>query len=501
MAIVVEGFSESNKIPMFAGQTVFGAGRGSFGAASMKVLYCGLKTSAGTLTPDVSVTEFFSPEEADALGGVGSEVARMARKGMLTKGVRHFMCAPTAAVGAAAATATLTVTGTFSTAGTLKLWIAGDLIEVNFSTSVTTVTLAAAAIVAATNAITQLPVTAGNLAGVVTFTHKNPGIRGNMLLLAQETTLVPSGMVSTIAGGTAIQANQLVPFSGGTGTEPLATMLAALDTRSFDRRAFAQNDATSLADIETQTDTKAGALVGILEHNVVGSTTTYSATVSLAQTTLNDQRFEMKWLLHGETPAGEMAAAHAADRASREATNPNRSYDGRVVQGVKGQRFASSRPNTATQQSALDSGVSVCTTLDSGEVVSVRAITTRSLNGSEPDYKTLDVGDATTPDYSRNRAKFVWSTEFLPENEYVQDDPGDGDPTPPSGVAYPRLWNARWLEELRAMEREKIITAVSDHLPESEFNANAKRIMTSSDIVPMPIQHQLGFVSRQLNQA
>jgi phage tail sheath gpL-like len=498
MAILVEGFSQSNKVPGFYGQTIFGAGRAAYGAATMKVLVVGLKTSAGSMTADVDVKRVSTPEEADGYGGPGAEVSRGTRKALLTRGIEVWMAAPTAAVGAAAATATITVTGTWSTAGTLLLWIAGDLVEVNFSTSITTVTQAAAAIVARINANTQLPVTAANTAGEVTLTHKNPGIRGNQLLLAQDQTLRPSGMSIAIAGGTAIQANQLVPFTGGTGTEPLATLLAALHPLKFDRIAFAQNDATSLADIEAQIDDKAGPLVGRLEHVIVGSTGTLSATTSLAQTTLNDQRFEMKWLLHGETPANEMAASWAAYRASRESPNPNRGYDGHVIPGVRGQRFASSRPSVPNQQSALDNGVSVCTTNDAGEVITIRAITTRSLNGSDPDYKTLDTAQALVPDYYRDRMKFIWNNEFLRDNEWVQDDPGPDDPLPPAGVGHPSLWNSRVSEELERMRQERIITNLADHPPVSEWDDVAKRIMTSSDVEPLPINHQIGFLARQI---
>jgi len=498
--IVVEGFSDSYKVPGFYGQTVFGAGRSAFATGAMKVLVVGLKhPSLGTIVPDSEVKEVFSLDEADAVAGSGGEAARMMRKAMRTRGPRYFIACPLAAVGAAAATSTITIAGSWALAGTVNFYVGGDLVEVNFTTTSVTVTLAAEAIVAVVNANLQLPVTAANTAGVVTLTHKNPGIRGNALFLRQDSVLRPSGMTVAIAGGTPILANVQVPFTGGTGVEPLALMLATLHPLKFDRIAWAQNDSASLLDIEAQIDDKAGPLVGRLEHSVVGFTGTLAATTSLAQTTLNDQRFEAKWSQHAETPAGEIAASWAAYRAMMEATNPNRNLDGHVVPGCKGAPLAASRPSTPVQQAALDNGVSVCTTNEAGEIVTIRAITTRSLNGSEPDYKTLDVGQATTADYWRDRMKFIWITEYLVANEYVQDNPADGDPTPPAGIGFPRHWNSRVFEELIRMQDERILTAVRQFPPVSEWNATAKRIMTSSDIFPLPTQHQLGFVSRQLN--
>jgi hypothetical protein len=160
-----------------------------------------------------------------------------------------------------------------------------------------------------------------------------------------------------------------------------------------------------------------------------------------------------------------------------------------------------SRPNAATQQSALDNGVSVCTTTDAGELVTVRAITSRSLNGSEPDYKTLDVGQATTADYTRDRLKFVYITEWRVANEYVQDNPAEGEPQPKAGIGTPRLWDSRVMEELLRMESESIIGAVRQNPPQSDWNDTAKRIMTVVDVYPLPTNHQIGVNVRQLNSA
>lgn len=500
--IVVEGFPESYKVPGFYGETQFGRGRSSYGGATLKVLVVGLKhPSRGSIAVDSEVKEFFSEDECDALGGAGGEAARMGRKALKTKGARYFMACPTAAVGAAAATATITITGTWSVAGTLRFWIGGDLVEVNIPVTATTVTAVALLIVAAVNANQQLPVTASNSSGVVTLTHNNPGVRGTALFLRQDQSLRPSGMTSTIAGGTAIQTNVMVPFTGGTGVESLTALLATLAPQKFDRIAWAHNDATSMADIEALCDDKAGPLVGLLEHNVIAHTGAISPATSIAQTTLNDQRFEMKWAQAAETPAGEIAASWASWRAMKESTNPNRNFDGDIVPGCKGQPIASTRPIASVQQAALDNGVSVCTTNEAGELVTIRAITTRSLNGSEPDYKTLDVGDAVTADYWRDRMKFIWATEFRVENEHLQDDPAEGEDLPPAGVGYPRLWNGRVVEELVRMQKEKILAKVKQLPPESKWNDNAKRIMTSSDILPLAKNHQLGFISRQLNAA
>jgi phage tail sheath gpL-like len=501
MAIVIDGFPDSYKVPGFYGQTKYGQSAGSLGAAALRLLVVGLKTAAGSMVADQDVVQVFSPEDCDTYAGAGSELGRMGQIAMLYKGIKVFLAAPSAAGGAAAATATITIAGAWSAiAGTLKFWIGGVLVEVGVTATMTTATLVADAITATVNANARLPVTAANVAGVVTLTHKNVGIRGNQLLLAQDSTGKPAGMTSTIAGGTALYANLMLPFSGGTGTDSQTALLAVLNPLRFDRIVVAANDSTSAAAWETQIDDKAGPLEGRMEHCALGLCGTLAAATSIAQTTLNDHRFQLVWMRNGETPPGEVAASMAALRVYSENPNPNKGYDGVKLLGVKGHRYAGDRPNASTQQAALDAGVTPITTNDEGDAIIVRAVTTRSLDGALPDYKTLDTAEAIVPDYARDRFRLRYAT-FVQNNPYVRDDPSPKEKSLPSGVAHPRLWQSELTDEMQKMEAELILTSVADNPPHAEWNAAGKRIMSVADVVPLPIQHQIGVVIRQLNAA
>lgn len=499
MTLVITGFSTADKVPGFAGETVFGAGRVQLGTIPLTLLVVGLKSSSGSMVADSDILDCTSEDDANTKAGPGSELARMCYVALRIPGIRIKIAAPSAAGGAVAASGTITIAGSWSSSGEGKWWIGGELVSVALNSTHTTTT-AAQAIRDAINANTKLPVTASSALGVVTITAKCASVRGNDYILHQDTSGLPSGMTSTLAGGASVTGGG-VKLSGGSGTETMTTLLTALFPGRYHRIAFAQNDATSAAAWETQLDTKAGYAEGRMEHACLAHNGTSGAATTLGQTTLNNPRFSLAWLLNSESHPSEIAAAYAALRTQLEQDNPNRNYDGRVLDGIKPQRASADWASRATQVTCLDNSVTPLITTEDGTVAIVRAITTKSRNGSDADYRTLDVGQATTPDYVRDRLRLLWTTQVQPDNEYVTDDPSDGEPDPPAGVITPSRWNAMVTSELFAMQAERILTQVATNLPASEWNATAARIMTACPTVPLPLNHQVGVSVRQLNVA
>lgn len=502
MAITLTGYSDSDKVPGYYSERIFGAGPINIRTISLIMLVCGLKSSAGSITTNVDVVDIASVTEANAYFGQGSEGARMCAAAIReAQGYRLMGCAPTDA-GGDPATATVTFTTSASSNGTWRYYIAGTKIEVSV-TSGDTVTTQAAALVTAVGKLPDLPVTATNLSGVVTLTVKHDGIRGNQWIIYQDISSKPGGTTSALAGGSAVTSSGNVSgifFSAGTGTETLTTMLGVLFPGRYDRIAIAQNDSTSLAAWATHIDAKAGPLEGRSEHVVVATNGTSSAAISLAQSTLNNVRFQLATCFECETHPSEIAAAICAERAAAEQTSPNSSYDGRVLTTVQPQRFPGQIPARATQQTQLDSGVTPIVTKN-GRVQIVRAITTHCLNGSTPDYRTIDVGMSAYPDFFADLLGIRWTSQFVIANPYVQDNPGANDPPAAAGVATPDLWNAEVIGILRDEEKRGQITQVSDNLPQSEFNSTAGRIMTRCPVIPTPIQHAIGVRVEQLNAA
>lgn len=509
MALVITGLSDSAKVPMFYGETLFGQSAIRFGSISLKCLVVGLKSSSGTIAADTEVKRVLSKEDADTYGGAGSEVSRMCYAALEeTKGLGGFelyMAAPTG-FGGASATLTITVTGTASAAGTLKFWVGGDLVEVAVANLDAQNTVAASINTAfgAVAGAARLPVTAGVSTNAVTLTVKQAGIRGNDLICYADFSLAPG--ITLALGGAGADVTQTTTlrgrkFGSGTGTETLTNLLTTLYPAQYDFVAIAQNDATSLAAWELQCDAKAGPTEGRIEHFVAASNGAFAAATSLAQTTLNNARFSLKWLELSERAPSEVAAAVACLRAALEGTTPNKSYDDYAYRYLVPQRFQSDWVTSyAEKQAALDVGVSPLRSAPDGKVYEVRSITTRckDVNGT-PDYRTLDTSESFVPDYVRRRVGTVWTSEFKVANPYTAPNPATSEKDRPAGVATPDLWNARVYRELLEMERENILTQVALNPPSSEYNSAANRIMTAIPVVPTPANHSCGVSVRQLN--
>lgn len=126
------------------------------------------------------------------------------------------------------ATADIDFTGSASVlAGTIYLYIAGDLVRVPITADMTDDQIGEA-VEAAVNADDDLPVTAANVAGVVTFTSKSGGTWGNFISLqignstGPQTQELPGGVVATLPVSGYL--------AGGVGVPDIQDALDALGT-------------------------------------------------------------------------------------------------------------------------------------------------------------------------------------------------------------------------------------------------------------------------------
>jgi phage tail sheath gpL-like len=502
MPIVIQGFSSSFKVPGFFAETKFQAGPISAGSIPLICLLVGLGSSAATMTADTVVYDAPDATTGDTLAGIGSELARMNRAALRTAGVKIKIARPTAGGGAAGGTATITIVGTATTTGTLSYRIGGDGFSVTIA-STNNETTVATAIKNAINALATLPVTATSSSGVVTVTHKTGTIRGSQLLIAQDVSATATGISSALAGGTPLTGG-IVPFTGGAGTEDVTNLATTLFPGWYQRIGIAQNDSSNLAKWKTQSDSKAGVLEGRMEHYTFATNGTLSAAATLSTSTLNNERFCNMWYLNSETLPSEITAAFAAARTSAEQPSdsgpePNVGYDGFVLPGIKPQSQPGDWPSITTQQTALDEGVTPIATTASGGAVVVRAITTHTLSGSTADYRTLDLAQATVPDFVRYDLSLFWTTEYQPNNPHVRADPTATEKDPAPGIATPRRWNTALQVKLARYEERAILTNTTLNPPVSEFDATAGRIMSIIPTIPMPLNHQVGVSIRQFN--
>lgn len=579
--ITIAGFSASDKVPGFYGQTLTGQGPSSIQSVPLLLLCVGIMDTVNGLAVPNTPYLMTSDSDADVNFGSGLQVSRQVYAALKTPDALVWAIGIAPAGSAVKATAVINIAGTWSTVGTFGYRINGESRTITVGAADTPATLSAA-IAADANGQLRWPVTAasaqlGTGSGAtqtwqVTFTHKSAGKGGNQQILAIDASLVPVGCVASIlssdlggqltwktltayptgswvipitsgtgfafqatTGGTsgvsepswvatvgsptagdgsvtwtceyAILTGGLVPFFGGTGVESVSLALASIINSQFDRIAPAQNDSTNLGLWKTQVDAAAGPTVNILEQMIVATNGSLASAESLSQTTLNEVRAELMWQLNGETHPCEVCASFGAVRESTEGGNWAAGYDDVPIPGVAVQSQSADFPNHSTLQAALNAGVTPVYNKN-GAACCVRAITTHCLNGTSPDYSTLDTTEITVPDMVRADVRLYWVSFFKPNNPVVSDNPsvsasGAIGPYPPSGVAMPSTWNAQVLFKLEQYEAgvgfpypQLELGSVAANPPVTGFDSARGCLMSAIPVVPIALQHQVGVSVR-----
>jgi hypothetical protein len=287
-----------------------------------------------------------------------------------------------------------------------------------------------------------------------------------------------------------------VPLSGGTGTESLANVIALLKADVYDYIAVAQVDATNVGLVEAHMGSEAGPTISHLEHAIVANTGTLVAASSISQTTLNDYRSCVLWYENSETHPSELAASVGAIRAVIEPSSPNFNYDDTPVPGAIPQVYAADKALHATLKSALNSGLTPLTEKN-GVVTIVRGIVSHCLNGSSPDYRCLDWGDAIVPDRISKELGAEWVGIFKPANPYVGPDAVGAEADPPEGVGTPGRWKSSVYGILKASEQANWLQDVDANLPDVEYDNDRAALVCAVPVVVRKQQHAIGISVRQ----
>lgn len=571
----IVGFASNNRVPGVYGETIYGAGAISAASIPLVLLLVGTKLTTGTATPNQDVVQILSQDDADLAFGPGSELARMCYAAIRVPGVA-IKAAPVAeAGGATAAVQVITPTGTWTNTGQVTYRVNGESIS-QVVGGTDTIAQFCTNLAATFNQDPRRPYLASATATQVLLTLKSKGARGNGYITFQDTSLCPSGFISTIAGltwtlttakTTAAPISFAVPvtangfyykctvagttggsepswpttigttvvdggvtwtcwgkiltgasttWGGGAGTESVTTLLTVLLAQPFDRIVTAENDATNLGLWVTQLNAQAGPTTNILQHLITAVNGTLAAATTLATVTLNAWRAQLMWYLNGETAPWEMAAYFGALRCANEQSDPASAYDDDLLVGIAPQSQPQDRPSNAVLQSASNNGITpIYTSANGAQALVCISITSHSLTGSTPDYRTFNTSDAYVPDFVRRDIGLYWSTVFKPNNPRVNDDPA-GDAKPAfSGVATPSTWNACIEQKLRNYEKgilasgsdvtkpsvAPIIINVDGNKPTSVYDPIAKRLISIIPVVPAPPNHQLGISVRQVTSS
>lgn len=440
-SIVLTGLAANDPVPGEYVEVAFAQGPSSLATGTDRVLIIGglLTTGAGSASvvygPDTAIP-MLTADDAKLLFGAGSEIHRM---------VRRFMSmnttTPVYAIGVAenaagvAATGTITVATTATAAGTLRIYVQDEFVEVGFVTGDTPTTIAANAVIQI-NAKDYWPVTAANVAGVITITSKQKGPRANLIRYF--------GRIIPFTGvGTTVSPTTSTLTASGAGIDDLTAALAVVVAQKYYYIVPAAVDSTQLALVKSQIDTQALPVTGIRQRMVWGSNDTLSNCITIVDA-LNAARSEVVWQLQGDIPAPELAAIASAAYTLYEGSDVPRLNWNFYGQGdgepwpVKAP-LSGTVPTRSQIYAALNAGVTPIGVQGPGAYIAKR-ITNRYKQGAILDYRIRDAHKVLVSD--RYADALISKSALQLRGKEIGDDPKKNEPTPGPRVVTPRVVKA-----------------------------------------------------------
>jgi phage tail sheath gpL-like len=344
-----------------------------------KILVIGQRLSTGTVAEAVP-TRILSAAQAEQAFGRGSQLASMLAA--LKTANAYTECWAIALdddAGGTAATKTITVTGPATADGTISLYIAGRRIQAA-GTSGDAQNDIAAALEAAIDLMTDLPVTASVASNVVTLTARNKGVNGEYIDLRHSYQFgesLPAGVALAFAAGTT-----------GAGNPDVADAITAMGSEQYHTIITSLTDSTNLGLIETELATRWGPMVQKEGMAFAGYSGTHSAidTVGAAR---NSPHLSIMGTGTSPTPPWIWAAVVGAVDAYE--PDPARPRQTLALPGLlppaTDQRFTLSERNIL-----LHDGISTFMVDQGGNVAIERLITTYQTNAfGVDDISYLDI--------------------------------------------------------------------------------------------------------------
>lgn len=444
-AIVPVGLTSNEPTPGVFMEVNFAQGPSVGSGLTRAILVLANKLTTGDATVE---TEIYGPDtlvqiqtepQMIARAGAGSEAHRLFRRMAAVGGESGppiYWCFVAESAGAKA-TGTITIATNATGPATLRIWVGDEFADTGVFTA-DTPTIIATAAVAAINAKTHWAVTATNVAGVITITSKQNGLRGNLIRF-QAAIIAPASV------GTTTTATTDAFLAGGTTADSNVNALATILPRWYYHIVSAAEDATQVGAAASQLGTQAQAINGIRQRLFFGSTNTLANTNTIA-IGVNSPTAEVIWSEKSPWTPAELAANAAIVYALEEAdelgfrTNFIGYGNTAVTQDrwkVPAPRIASAWPTPASIRSALNNGITPIgvNTINSRTYI-VDRFTTRSLNGSQPDARIREAHKVTISHrFADVLGKAIYEAG---EGKVIGDDPPDGQ-APAGNMMTPRI--------------------------------------------------------------
>lgn len=355
--------------------------------ANQRALIIGQMNAAGVATPNVPIISG-GVGDANIQGGANSMLALMTATYRLNDSFGEVWYLPLAdAVGGTAAIGTITFLTAPTAAGTLALYVAGQVVQVPVTALQTPASIATA--VAAALAIPPtMPVSATASTATVTLTAINRGLCGNEIDVrfnyygTRAGESLPAGLTYTI-----------VPMAGGAGNPVLTSALANLGNMTFDFIVSPYTDTPSLLAVQTFLNDQTGRWS--FNEQLYGHSFGAFAGTFAGQTTFglarNNQHETVMGFFGSPTPSWLWASALAGQAAVSVRADPGIPLQSLPLLGVLAPPLQSQFLNNQ-RETLLYDGISTFTVQQDGTVMTENIITTYQDNAQGvPDDSYLEI--------------------------------------------------------------------------------------------------------------
>ena len=380
----------------------------SYFSQSVRSLLIGQKLTGGTAVVNTPYI-VSSTAQAITLFGRGSMLARMHAMFRLSNPVGEVWAIAVAdAGGGVAATGTITVAGPATAAGTISIYIAGQVVQVAVASGDVS-TVIATNINAAINAALDLPVTSTVATSVVTMTCRWKGPTGNDIMVTDS--------FRGSAGGEAVPAGVALTYAvmaTGATNPTLTPVITAMGDDPYDFICHPYNDTASLAVFATELGDSAGRWSWarqVYGHCYTALRGTLG-TLTTAGVLNNDPHHTIAAIdADCPHPNWEYAAAYGARNAVYIAADPARPTQTGQLTGLiaprAGKKFLFSDRNSLL-------GVGIATSMIVSGVIQIeRAITTFQKNSyGVTDYSYLDSETLHTAAYVLRNLRSIVTSKY-----------------------------------------------------------------------------------------
>jgi phage tail sheath gpL-like len=359
--------------------------------AQTKILVIGQRLAGGLVNAGIATRIMSAPQAAQAFGR-GSMLAQMLAGLMgVNQQTECWAIALDDLAGGVVATKTITLAGPATASGTLAWMIAGTRVQVGV-TAGDTATAIGANIVAAINALPDLPVSAAAVAGVVTLSARHKGVCGNDIDVRVnffQGDQTPAGVTATIAVGVA-----------GTGNPDISAVWAAIGDTKYSTLITAYTDAANLSSLEGELMRRFGPMLQIDGVGIASTSQSLNAAATLGSSR-NSGLVSILPIRNALTPPWVTAAIYGGVVAYYGSIDPARQFGTLPLTGVVAPAQFD-RWTRTERDNLLRDGMSTTRVDASGTVIIDRAITTWQIDSfGYPSTAFLDLNTTLTVSYLR----------------------------------------------------------------------------------------------------